>query len=186
MSMGGAITGVFTSKYPQMVSKAILMCPAGIQVPLPGIVSFLSIPLIGWLGFKYAGKSSLIEQTKRDRFKENFHQFQKCLDSGLIDELEQNVLWLFEKPGFLDCLFYTLSNFEWNTLLPVYEGIKADIPVLLLWGDNDVVCQGSEQFLKMVPHAKYGELKNCGHAFLYEDSPQAEIFISQFLDNHSN
>jgi len=183
LSMGGAIAVGFIATYPQYVSRAILMCPAGITVPLPDIVNILSIPLIGWLGFKAVGKSSMITITRNDRLCTNFHQFEKLEQSGLIQQLVDSVIWQLEnKIGFLDAFHSTLCNFPFNNMAPYLKTIDRSIPILLLWGDHDRLCQGHDEFIKLVPQTQLGIMKDCGHAFLYEDIEQAEGYIISFLN----
>jgi pimeloyl-ACP methyl ester carboxylesterase len=182
LSMGGAIASGFLSLHPEYVSQAIIMCPAGLRVPMPDIVNFLSIPVIGWLGFKALGKSNMITLTKSERLSANFYQIQKMEESGLIDGLIKSVIWQIEhKEGFLDAFHSTICNFPFNDMLPYLENIDRNTPILLLWGDKDRMCQGSDLFIKAVPHAELATVKDCGHAFLYEDIDQVEKYIIPFL-----
>jgi len=186
MSMGGAIASAFLVKYPQYVTKSIIMCPAGVRCPMPEITSFLSIPLIGWLGFKAVGKSAMIKLTRSERFAANFHQYDKVNKAGIIDELIEKVIWQIEqKDGFLDGFHSTICNFPFNGLLPEIKKISRDIPLLLMWGDQDQMCQGHDLYMEAVPHAELALMHGCGHAFIYEDVPQTEQYMLQFLNKYS-
>jgi len=99
--MGGAIASAFVAKYPEYVERAIIMCPAGVRVPMPAITYYLSIPIIGWLGFKAVGKANMIKLTRDGRLADNFFQFQKVEDSGLIDDLIDKVIWQIEKKNWI-------------------------------------------------------------------------------------
>jgi len=182
LSLGGAIASGFVSLYPQYVSKAIIMCPAGLKVLLPDIVNFLSIPVIGWLGFRAVGKSTMIQMIRKERLAPNFYQFAKVEAAGIVQNLMISTIWQIEhKSGYLDSFHSTLCNFPWNDLSPYLEKIDPNIPVLLLWGDHDNICQGSDLFVKAVPQTQLCIMKNCGHAFLYEDLIQAADYIIPFL-----
>jgi len=89
---------------------------------------------------------------------------------------------LKKKIGFLDAFHSTICNFPFNGLLPEMRKISGDIPVLLLWGDNDKMCQGCDLFMEAVPHAKLAIMQNCGHSFIHEDLDQAQDHIGLFLD----
>jgi len=91
MSLGGGVVGTFSARYPEMLLRSIILCPAGINTNMPSIVSVLSVPFIGSALWKMGGKEILHSTLMSQRLESDFdaNNYKRLDESGLINDYVQ-------------------------------------------------------------------------------------------------
>lgn len=185
-SLGGAISAIFTSKYPERVKKLILLGPGGIQVPFPAIVSVLTFPYLGKSIFYFFGQSAMLSTLKVERCKNDFYQSGNPKIESLKDQLVQKLAWQIEhKEGFPESFRSTLQNFPLSGSENQIKLIPQTLPILLLWGTEDIVTPFSAhaKWEELLPHIKFVPISNAGHSIHLEEHEQVVKNIIEFLQN---
>ncbi|KAG9286750.1 hypothetical protein G9A89_012300 [Geosiphon pyriformis] len=154
LSMGGAISVLFTQQFPEMVEKLALIAPAGLLdgEDIPKIGKFLTIPWISTIMLNRFTKH-FIEKIMISRLEA------EILESELADEVKNIVLYQFNHHrGFLSSYLSTLKHFPLCGLDQVYKNVgNQEREVLVIWGSSDTT----------VPYRHCKKLENCiNHAHL--------------------
>lgn len=162
-SFGGRIAIAFSARYPQLVSKLILVSPSGIPHPLPSmrkkavfiltkiIKPFFSLPVVS-----------------------NFYTLFRKLVYYALGEMD------YYKAGNLSKTFKNIYQVSIIEDLP-----KVKAPTLLVWGANDTFVPVADG---MVMHEKIKKSqlvieKDAGHKFPYENPEKFIKDIVPFLSN---
>ncbi|MCB9197064.1 MAG: alpha/beta hydrolase [Flavobacteriales bacterium] len=172
-SLGGWLTWEFALKYPEMVSKMILIDAAGYindnNYPLPFVIA--QTPVLRNV-FNYVPKAVV------RRFVRQVFYDQTKVNDTLVDRYFD----LFHREGNKEA-FVRIANcyFVQNT----HNLINLKIPVLVMWGKND-------NWLSVDHAAKFKrDLVNCsviiyehvGHVPMEEIPEQTALDALDFLDN---
>lgn len=172
-SMGGAISMFYSSKYPEKISKLVLVASAGFPPKLPLAFKLLTVPVFGkWLMSKFGEKS--IFKGLRGHFS----------DPDAYPDYYKNSTIQMQYKGFKRTLLSTMINFPFNQLSPLVAKIgKLPIPVLLIWGKKDDITpyDSVTQFKEAIPHAQLLDFKEAKHAVHYEYYKQVNEEIIAFL-----
>lgn len=166
MSLGGAIAAGFTSKYSNIVKKTVLVAPAGL-IKQPLYINFAIM-----LGIhKLMGKIINKERAIKLHEKNSVYNVDDPEVKKFINELADETIRLQQHhKGNDKAIQSTISNFEFGGLLNTYKQInKNKTPLLVIWGDKDMVCpfSGLDVIKAHVSNLKTVVLNNCGHLDLW-------------------
>eukprot|EP00730_Choanoeca_flexa_P018308 TRINITY_DN8894_c0_g1_i1.p2 TRINITY_DN8894_c0_g1~~TRINITY_DN8894_c0_g1_i1.p2 ORF type:complete len:310 (+),score=80.49 TRINITY_DN8894_c0_g1_i1:1525-2454(+) len=181
-SMGGAVSVRFTELHPQLVKSLTLACPAGLPWDTPGIAKLVKVPLLGEMMLSMVGKSATAKNTAK-AYADHTREGAKQHWERTLERSEQLGKY---HPGFGPGFLNTVRNFELNGLEATYAAVgKTDIPVLLLWGDKDIVVPFETNVLaqKLLPQAKFVALQDCGHVDFFCVPELQEVFHKAVVDH---
>jgi pimeloyl-ACP methyl ester carboxylesterase len=170
-SIGGRMAWYFTAKYPELVSKLVLISPDGFESPgmmynkAPEVPSYMNtieyfFPKFMFrenLEFAYANKSFLT-QPLFDRY------YELALLPGnrraMVDRMRQTIL---KDPNLY------LKDIH--------------CPVLLLWGEKDgmIPIQNAQDYLNLMPQATLQKIPDMGHLPHEEDPKRSLPYLMDFL-----
>jgi pimeloyl-ACP methyl ester carboxylesterase len=174
LSTGGPITATFTVRFPERVSKLVLIDPVGgesfalARVLKVAALPFLGEAIIGLLGSKGMARISASDLSIR-RF---------------ADQLLSRYITSMQYKGFKRAILSTIRNNMLGSFRDVYEQIaKMDKPVLLFWGDHDhtVPFRHSNALRNMLPNAHFHAIENCGHIPHFEKPDEVNPILFEFL-----
>lgn len=174
LSMGGPITGTFTTRFPERVQKLVLIDPAGASpVTLPRLLKALTTPGFGELALGLFGRGQLMKDVKSD-FYEPKH----------VKAFVAKYMVQMKYKGFMRALLSTMRNGMLGDFSPTYRKIgKQDTPTLLFWGRDDrtVPFAHSDYIRAAIPQAQFHTFDNCGHLPHYEKPEIANPLLLEFL-----
>jgi pimeloyl-ACP methyl ester carboxylesterase len=174
LSMGGPISTAFIDKYPERVSKHILIDPSGVRpVALSGILKTLLIPGVGELIISLFGSENMIKNAASDFF-----------DPALIEHFQSNYRVQMQFGGFKRAVLSSMRNNMLGSFYDIYQRVgMLNKPTLLFWGRNDKTMpfEQSRDILAAIPHTKFHALENCGHIPHYEEPQVVNPILLEFL-----
>jgi len=172
LSMGGFVATRFCSKYPEKVSKLVLLAPAITPVAMPFVARLVTYPYIGKFLFNYFGQGMMLKRLRNERFKNDFQDV--SLYPNLIDNLVERIEWsLLKKKHFPNMFQSTMCNFPFlNGALELVDDLAkhTNLSVMLIWGTKDAVVPYSTHKLVLERHPKIEmvTLEGVGHALAFE------------------
>ncbi|MHA2248772.1 MAG: alpha/beta fold hydrolase [Candidatus Kariarchaeaceae archaeon] len=175
LSMGGAISTLFSVKYPNLVKNTILLAPAGLPMPVPVSALLLKIPILNSLLFRMFGTRTLIEGLS--------HDYQNQPDN--FPEIQEKYIQQMQYKGFRSAILSTINNFPLTSLTDKYKQLgQLKIPVLLIGGTEDSIIpfNNYQQISEIIPHADFHVLENTGHAVQVEQIDKVNDIILGFLE----
>jgi pimeloyl-ACP methyl ester carboxylesterase len=176
LSMGGPITASFINKYPDYVSRHVLIDPAGArQVSLPLILKALKMPLVGELALGLFGNANILKSIASDLF-----------NSEAVEHFQNQYKIQMQFKGFKRALLSTQRSGMLESFYETYVRVGAlQKPTLIFWGTNDsaVPFEYSKLILKAMPHAEFHAVENCGHIPHYEKPGVVNPILLKFLSN---
>lgn len=179
LSMGGPITASFTARFPDRVSKLVLIDPVGARpIVLGRIVRAIATPMIGEVLIGLLGSVRVIKMLADSPF-----------DREHIGEFGPRYIAQLEFKGFKRAILSTIRNHMLDSFLQVYQRVgKLDKPVLLLWGRNDhaVPLKHSELLQAAMPHAQFHVIERAGHIPHYEKPEEVNPVLLRFLRNSTS
>ncbi len=168
-SMGGHISGIFTSLYPDMVQTLALLDTGGITEPVPG------------------------------EFTRELRQGKNNLVVGSPEDYDRLIKYVFEKPPYiprpLKIHFAEKAAESRGFNEKVMRDLKANpapleprlgrmaLPVFVLWGDRDRIIDVScvEVLRRGLPDSTVVIMKECGHLPMTERPEEAAGHYLEFL-----
>jgi pimeloyl-ACP methyl ester carboxylesterase len=161
-SMGGAVSVRFAQLHPTLVKSLTVACPAGLPWQMPGIAKVVKWPGIGEMLMSMASKSATAKNTAK-AYHDHTVEGAKQHWEATVERTERlGKLHPGFGPGFLS----TVRNFEMHALEESYAEVgNSGLPILLLWGQEDVVVPFAthQLALKYFPNATFVPLEHCGH-----------------------
>ncbi|TPX42893.1 hypothetical protein SeMB42_g04537 [Synchytrium endobioticum] len=179
VSMGGAVAAAFTAKFPHLVDKMGVICPAGLMDTLPRITKLLPIPVFGdILGFTLGRRLMLANTDARITGDTDKDEVVRLNDKIVRQQL-------MEHPGFMRAYLSTVRRFPFTSLHSRFEAAGAGRDVLIVWGTEDTVVpyQCSGALMQVIPHAKLVTMKGATHAVVHDRCEDVAKAIIDFLDN---
>jgi len=180
-SMGGAIATAFAAKYPDKISKLILLAPAGVPTsPVSRAIIRVAtaIPVLSDALFFFVVRY-LIEKLPHKPFH-NPH-----LHAENIKISHSNHLIMLEaNPGFLRSYLATVRHFPLTDLKNDYLTVeKNKIPTLLIWGLNDrlIPYHNVHRIKQYIPSIKVHTLEDTGHQLVLERQSEVAETIAKFV-----
>ncbi|KXK13010.1 MAG: alpha/beta hydrolase fold protein [Chloroflexi bacterium OLB14] len=174
LSMGGPITAKFVEEYPQVISKHILIDPAGAKaLQFSSLRRLAQIPMLGELVLGLFGSGSMVKSVASDLFT-----------AELVEKFQAQYKIQMQYQGFKRAILSTIRNGMLDDFLELYKRIgKLEKPTLLFWGKQDatVPFEHSELILQAIPHTEFHVIENCGHIPHYEKPEEVNPILLKFL-----
>lgn len=174
LSMGGPITASFINRYPQYVSKHVLIDPAGAKrIQLSRLLEATKLPIFGELALGLFGSGNMVKSIASDLF-----------DPKLVEHFQAQYKIQMQYKGFKHAILSTMRNNMLESFFETYANIgKLKKSTLLFWGKNDTTTpfENSEIMLKVLPHAEFHAMENCSHIPHYEQPEIVNQILLEFL-----
>ncbi len=175
-SLGGQIAWEYAALYPEKVKKMILLAPAGVHVPTKSTLVF-KLAKIEWLGslLQNFGTRFFVRKTLRDVYAD---------PSRIAPEMEKHYLVAAKREGnrraFMDRLQVSNSDDRIKALS------KLNMPVLLQWGDQDVLIPHTvaSKFQDLLPNDTLIIYSGVGHVPMEEISDISVRDATNFFINN--
>ncbi|KAI7894251.1 Alpha/Beta hydrolase protein [Mucor mucedo] len=190
VSLGGAIATSFTSFYPEMVNKLVLIAPAGLQTrdDMPLIAKFLALPFVHQFLMNQPYIRPILVHAV-----EKYSRSTRVVENGLDPETEAIIQKITKiatyqfvnHPGFFRAFIGTAVEYPFTGLSPRYKtvGKLTDLSVLIIWGDQDttVPFKRHKEAQAFIPNSKLIVYKGRGHDVLITRWRSVNKDIETFL-----
>jgi pimeloyl-ACP methyl ester carboxylesterase len=174
LSMGGAITATFTARYPERVSKLILIDPAGARTLFfAPVLKMVTAPSVGESLLNLAGNGGILRTIAADIF-----------DRKLVDHFVERYMVQVQFMGFRNAILSTVRNNVIGRCIETYRQVGSlGKPVLLLWGRHDttVPLRHSDDLRSAMPGIEFHIIEDCSHIPHYEKPEQTNAILLDFL-----
>jgi pimeloyl-ACP methyl ester carboxylesterase len=152
-SMGGKFAWQFAARYPNQVSKLVLISPDGYASPGIEYGKKLEVPAIADLYRYFFSRMFLVMNLKPAYADPN----------PLNDALVNRYYDLMLAPGVRGAILGRMQQTVLQDPVPSLSSIQ--VPTLLIWGEKDafIPIRNSNDYLKVMPNAKRVSLPNIGH-----------------------
>eukprot|EP00741_Cyanophora_paradoxa_P005252 tig00000865_g5092.t1 len=189
VSLGGAVATLYCDRYPESVSRLVLIDSAGLPVNMPFVGRLSLCPVIGDVLWYVAGKQVMLSRLRSDSFRSEYYDAERCRDviDAFAEFLEDQIL---NKEGFLTAFRRTLVHFPMETMRENFERVGkqagpsgAPRPTLLVWGECDSVVpiQNARELQQIFPHARLLSFPEAGHLPHIEQADKVEPALLEFL-----
>ena len=177
-SLGGSIAWNFAVKYPEKVSKMILVDAGGYAIKSKSVPIAFQVagwPLIKNL-FKYVTPRSIVQKSI-----ENVYADKSKVTEVLVDRYFELSLREGNRQAFID----RMSEFRNKGIINVKTAQIKDLsmPTLIIWGDKDLLIplEVGEKFHADLPNDTLVVFKNLGHTPMEEDATKTVAAVKDFL-----
>jgi pimeloyl-ACP methyl ester carboxylesterase len=170
-SMGGKFAWQFAARYPNEVSKLVLISPDGYASPGMEYGKKPDIPAIADLYRYFFSKAFLVMNLEPAYANPN------TLTDGLVNRYYDLML----APGVRGAILSRMQQTILQDPVPFLSTIQ--VPTLLMWGEKDVFIpiSNSNDYLKVMPNAKSVSLPNIGHLPQEEQPAIGLAALKEFL-----
>jgi len=176
LSMGGPIAAAFTVRYPERVTKLVLIDPAGARpVDLSLTLKIAKLPVVGDLLLGLFGSGNMVKSAASDFF-----------DPKLVREFQSRYAVQMKYKGFMRAILSTIRSGMLDSFHETYQRVgRLQKPTLLVWGKNDttVPFAHSDDIRAAMPHAEFHAVEDCGHIPHYEKPEIFNPILEKFLRN---
>jgi pimeloyl-ACP methyl ester carboxylesterase len=173
LSMGGAISVVFTARHPAWVRKLVLIDPAGVPMGSSFATAVVQLPGVGELCMVLLGDWFLLSSLKKD--------YAEVID---LESYEAKYRAQLRFGGYKRALLSTLRNGLLTGALEEYRqvGIQ-NRPILLIWGveDKTVPFELSALVRSLLPEASFHAIDGAAHLPHIEKADHVNPLIVRFL-----
>ena len=170
-SMGGKLAWQFAARYPNQVSKLVLISPDGYASPGMEYGKKPEIPAIAEL-YRYFFSKEFLAMNLEPAYAN---------PNTLNDALVNRYYDLMLAPGVRGALLARMQQTVLQDPVPSLASIQ--VPTLLIWGEKDafIPISNSNEYLKVMPNAKRVSLPNIGH-LPQEEQPSIGLqVLKEFL-----
>ena len=152
-SMGGKFAWQFAARYPNQVSKLVLISPDGYASPGIEYGKKTEVPAIADLYRYFFSKMFLVMNLKPAYANPN------TLNDALVNRYYDLML----APGVRGAILGRMQQTVLQDPVPSLSSIQ--VPTLLIWGEKDafIPISNSNDYLKVMPNVKRVSLPNIGH-----------------------
>ena len=170
-SMGGKLAWQFTARYPNQVSKLVLISPDGYASPGIEYGKKPDVPAIADLYRYFFSKTFLVMNLKPA------YADPKTLNDALVNRYYDLML----APGVRGAILGRMQQTVLQDPVPSLASIQ--VPTLLIWGEKDafIPIRNSNDYLKVMPNAKRVSLPNIGHLPQEEQPSIGLAALKEFL-----
>lgn len=164
-SMGGHIAAAFALAYPNLVTKLLLLDPAGLRVDDP-------VP--------YRDQTAPVDtESKYDQFMAKVFVHRPWVPGPLKRKFVSRAIGNF---AWLNRMLKDLRSDRFYVLNDQLKNIQA--PTLILWGDGDgiISIKHAAVWQQGIPGAILVRFQDCGHAPQYERPQQTALVMLAFLE----
>lgn len=174
LSMGGPITAAFADKHPEVISRHILIDPAGARaVELSRLLETVKMPILGELLLGLFGSASMVKGIASDLFTPQ-----------LVEEFQEKYKVQMQYRGFKRAILSTIRNDMLGSFIETYRRVgKLEKNTLLLWGreDKTMPFEHNTDIRNAIPHAQFHVIENCGHIPHFEKPGEVNPILLEFL-----
>ena len=152
-SMGGKFAWQFAARYPNQVSKLVLISPDGYASPGIQYGKKPDVPAIADL-YRYFFSKTFLAMNLEPAYANP-----KTLNDALVNRYYDLML----APGVRGAILARMQQTVLQDPVPFLASIQ--VPTLLIWGEKDALIpiSNSNDYLKVMPNAKRVSLPNIGH-----------------------
>ncbi len=181
-SLGGAVAWQYALKYPQMVSRLILVDASGYPMAKPKSVpigfTLARTPVLKEI-FKYVMPRALVESSLKNVFADD-----SKVTAAAIERNRDMVLRTGNREAFVARM--NTPNNEKEALWPKIPIIT--IPVLIQWGkeDNLITTEVAQRFHRDLPNDTLIVYDNAGHIPMEESPVETARDVRRFLKANRN
>jgi pimeloyl-ACP methyl ester carboxylesterase len=170
-SMGGKLAWQFTARYPNQVSKLVLISPDGYASPGIQYGKKPDVPAIADLYRYFFSKTFLVMNLKPAYADPN------TLNDALVNRYYDLML----APGVRGAILGRMQQTVLQDPVPSLASIQ--VPTLLIWGEKDafIPISNSNDYLKVMPNVKRVSLPNIGHLPQEEQPSIGLAALKEFL-----
>jgi len=170
-SMGGKFAWQFAARYPNQVSKLVLISPDGYASPGIEYGKKTEVPAIADLYRYFFSKMFLVMNLKPAYADPN------TLNDALVNRYYDLML----APGVRGAILGRMQQTVLQDPVPSLSSIQ--VPTLLIWGEKDafIPISNSNDYLKVMPSAKRVSLPNIGHLPQEEQPSIGLAALKEFL-----
>ncbi|MDZ7936382.1 MAG: alpha/beta hydrolase [Emticicia sp.] len=177
-SLGGSIAWNFAVKYPEKVSKMILVDAGGYATKSKSVP--IAFQVAGWPVvknlLKYVTPRSIVQKSVESVYADK---------SKVTDELVDRYFELSLREGNRQAFIDRMSEFRNKGLLNEKTTTIKDLsmPTLIIWGDKDLLIplEVAEKFHADLPNDTLVVFKNLGHTPMEEDAEKTVAVVKEFL-----
>jgi len=178
LSLGGPIVTSYINQYPDNIQTLTLIDPLTSPTSHQEIFP-LNLPLIGeYITAVYLAPFMLPETQASDFYMpENFPNWEE----KYRDQLQYK--------GFRRAILSTIRNMVDISGIEQYKSLQPlDIPMLLLWGENDqsIPFTDMEKIMSVLPNIEFHPIPKAAHLPHYEQSEIVNPIISDFLSAYND
>ena len=170
-SMGGKFAWQFAARYPNQVSKLVLISPDGYASPGMEYGKKAEVPAIAEL-YRYFFSKTFLAMNLEPAYAN---------PNTLNDALVNRYYDLMLAPGVRDAILARMQQTVLQDPVPSLASIQ--VPTLLIWGEKDafIPISNSNDYLKVMPNAKRVSLPNIGHLPQEEQPSIGLAALKEFL-----
>jgi pimeloyl-ACP methyl ester carboxylesterase len=170
-SMGGKFAWQFAARYPNEVSKLVLISPDGYASPGMEYGKKPNVPAIADL-YRYFFSKTFLAMNLEPAYAD---------PNTLNDSLVNRYYDLMLAPGVRGAILARMQQTVLQDPVPSLTTIQ--VPTLLLWGEKDafIPIANSNDYLKVMPNAKRVSLPNIGHLPQEEQPAIGLAALKEFL-----
>jgi pimeloyl-ACP methyl ester carboxylesterase len=170
-SMGGKLAWQFTARYPNQVSKLVLISPDGYASPGIQYGKKTEVPAIADL-YRYFFSKMFLAMNLKPAYAD---------PNTLNDALVNRYYDLMLAPGVRGAILGRMQQTVLQDPVPSLSSIQ--VPTLLIWGEKDafIPISNSNDYLKVMPNAKRVSLPNIGHLPQEEQPSIGLAALKEFL-----
>ena len=170
-SMGGRIAWLFAASHPERVSRLVLISPDGFASPSIAYGKAPDVPAMVRV-LPYTLPTALLRMSLAPAYADA---------SRLADATVTRYRDMMLVPGVRPAIIARMQQMVLADPIPRLRQI--DIPVLLLWGEQDAMIpiSNAADYLAALPHARLTRLPGLGHVPFEEDPARAFPPVQAFL-----
>jgi len=174
LSMGGPVTASFIDRHPRVVSKYVLIDPAGARpVSISPMLKAVRMPGVGELVLGLFGSGNMVKSIASDFFSPE-----------LVAQFQEKYKIQMRYHGFKRAILSTMRNGMLDSFIDTYRRVGTlKKPTLIFWGRQDKTTpfEHSTDILTAMPHAEFHALDQCGHIPHYERPGKVNEILLEFL-----
>lgn len=170
-SLGGLVSWLYASYYPEEVEKLVLVDPSGFPFKgTPMVIQMAKTPVIN-LFLRYLTPKSFVAQNLEEVFYED-----NLVTQQLIDRYYDLTLYDGNRQAFIDRAYIEREDYTERLAL-------INSPTLILWGEKDewIPVTDAEKFHQAIKNSKVVVMPNTGHVPMEERPTESVAIALEFL-----
>lgn len=180
-SAGGTLGMMLAIKFPDLVSRLVLVGSSGLGKEVPLYIRLLSLPLVGTVlqSHRLGGTKLMLESVFHDR---------TLASQDIVDEMHRTRSMPGAKEAVVRTLRRTVNLGGVRDDFVLADKLsELDIPVMLVWGAQDRMFPVSHAYraAELTPTARLEVLDQCGHWPHMEKASEFNSLALDFLSSVS-
>lgn len=174
LSFGGPIVARYANEHLEQVQGLVLLDPQVATVEM-GDIFPMNVPLLGEYIMSVYMAPYMLPQSQPDDF----------YNPERFPEWEQSYRDQLQYKGFKRAILSTIREMVGTQPLSEYRALgKSDLPVLLIWGEEDrsIPATDIDLLLEAIPQAEFHPIPEAGHLAHYEQAGEVNPLLIGFLE----